>query len=195
LGLWTAVGGGCVTDTISFHPEPVGPPIIESSPTFRTKINDTFWVDANDGPEWTMEVVVRDKDPDRELLARYRIYVPSKTDLRERAPQFEQFTVPKGSVEDPEERTLPFKVPTTALEPDTCHRLELVVSGSFDPKQSAGFWFDVPRETVNEHDIDAASWQVWEGDPLMPASEKLVTTCAAEVLVPGMIPIPTGDER
>jgi hypothetical protein len=194
LGLWTAVGGGCVTDTISFDRKPVGPPIIEDSPTNPTdiKIGRPFWVDANKGREWSMEVLVREKDPNRALVARHRIYVPETTEPEDQP--FDPVPVPQGSIEKPQERTLRFTVSTTSLEPDKCHQLDLVVSGSFDPDDvTVPSRFDLIRDRAQEHDIDRAGWSVWEGDE-DSAEVGLFKSCGAEVLMQDVAPTATEEE-
>jgi hypothetical protein len=202
LGLWTVLSGGCVTDTIPFDREPIEPPDIRDSPTSPRKIGDVFFVDASKPPpSWPMQVLVREKDPQRKLIARQRIYDPSKTDLSMSPPPFTTVVVPLGSLEEPELREVSFEVRKSLLNPDTCYRLELVVSGSFGEDDVNNAYFDLIRVEDEAHDIDSAKWWVWEGERarLMDAmdseaAQKLLLSCDAEaVMQEQMSPTTNGD--
>ena len=182
LGLWTALSGGCVTDTISFDREPIEPPVILDSPTFQHKIGDVFFVDRTaDETMWKMHVLVRERDVNRPLTAHHRLVEPL-ADPMDR-PQFVTVTVPLGSVEEPELRDLEFTVSTTLLQPSSCHQLQLVVSGSFEPDETDPGFFAFVRD--NKDDISWARWWVWEGTRgSIDKPAELIESCNAGEVLP-----------
>jgi hypothetical protein len=181
LGLCVTFGSGCVvTEKFPFEPEPLEPPDILNSPTFKIEIGDTFLVDKTQ-MMWTMQVVVREKDPDRELRAHYRVVEPT-TKVE---PPFETVVVPSGGP-NPELRDLTFTVSTERLSPGQCHRLELAVSGHFfkndkDPTMDVsapGFFNFVDPNFAD--DLDIAKWTVYEGDDNATLAPDLAQTCGAK---------------
>lgn len=176
---WTALSGGCVTDKIPFEPKPREAPAILDSPTSTIEIGDLFWVDrSNARGMWPMQVVVREANVNREIVAHVRVVDP-QVDLsnpENRQPQFETFDVPKSGTAL---RDFPFTVQTSALAPASCHRLELVVSGSFKKSQQSGFFDYLDPEDAE--DIARAKWWVWEGNPdsAMGMEANIVRTCNA----------------
>lgn len=181
LGLWTALSGGClVTDQITFDEEPIEPPEILDSPTSPRQMSRPFWVEAS-SMMWPMQVLVREKDPNRDLVAHFRIVKPKIDDLIKSPPPFDSVDVPKGGI-DPELRELKFDVHTDRLDLGRCHRLELAVSGHFDPKGISGGFFSYTLPGY-EDDLATAAWLVLEGDSDLPDpdAKALLDSCDADV--------------
>lgn len=183
LGLWLALSGGCVTDRIPFEAKPKEPPAILDSQTSSLKIGDLFWVDRSSSTEWPMQVVVRDANPNRELKARVRLLDPDfdPTNPEDLPPPFQSIDVPKSGSEL---RDFPFTVPTSFLSLASCHRLELVVSGSFSKRAEAqGPAFFSYLDEDDAADIAWAKWWVWEGttDSAMQPDKamRIVESCSA----------------
>lgn len=185
LGLMAALGGGCVTDRIPFEERPMEPPEILDSLTSKLKIGDLFWVDRSGTTMWSMQVVVREADVNRPILAHWRLLDPeldlSNTNID--LPEFVQSEVPKSGSEL---RDFRFSVQVQDLPLSSCRRLELVVSGSFDETAVQDDFFSyVDRE--DRWDLAFARWWVWEGTPSTAMGEnadRLVRTCkpATDVL-------------
>jgi hypothetical protein len=140
-----------------------------------------------------MQVLVREKDPTRKLIAHYRLVDPEDENLAKEPPPFEVVPVPQGAGDRPELRTLSFEVRTESLSIDSCRRLELVVSGSFDEDGLANAFFDYIPDDDRQHDLAWAVWWMWEGTPDRNDPAKLVRSCKPEVLMPAMTPVMNGD--
>jgi hypothetical protein len=167
-----------VTDKIPFEPDPVEPPRILKSRTSKVDLGALFLIPKSQ-MMWTMQVVVREKDPDRELHAHFRVV---ELDQPTVDPPFESRIVPTGGV-DPELRDLTFMVSTDTLAPGKCHQLELAVSGHFlrdaedptmDVSAPAFFNFVDPRFA---DDLDIAKWTVFEGKDTDTLAQDLAKTC------------------
>lgn len=147
---------GClVTDQISFPEEEQFPPTIVDVPGTEIPIGGIFWVDL-DKPqnEWELPVRIRDDNVDEELTARHRILKES-----ELLPAWTEDTIAPSGV--PTREDYKVKVPFGELRRRACHRVELVVSGSFVKRSHPSpKLFDV---TEVEDDIARASWTILEG--------------------------------
>jgi hypothetical protein len=184
LGLCVTCGSGClVTEKIPFEPDPLEPPQILDSRTSMVDIGDHFLIDKTTQAMWTMQVVVREQDPSRELRAHYRVYEP----IKQTDPPFEQRVVPTGGV-DPELRDLSFTVSSDTLSPGKCHKLELAVSGHFlkdeeeptmDVSAPAFFKFVDPRYA---DDRAIAVWYVFEGKDNDTLAPDLAQSCGASTV-------------
>jgi len=169
---------GClVTDRIEFEVERNVPPVILDKPGTEYPIGEIVWIDR-DPPvdpstapnEWSFDVTVRDENVRDELEARLRV----RTD-REPNPDFtpNQVVQQTGAVN----RTFKVTVDLGQLRTNECHRVELVVSGSFLDR-SEPLFFDVAQPP---EDIGEASWIVWEGNgnPTPAEAQAILSSCDA----------------
>jgi hypothetical protein len=153
--VWLSCGGCLVTDAITFDEEPNLPPIVLSK-VGEPEIGSIVWIDKFAMPQWTLGVQVRDENLEQPLEAHWRIRTRD-----ERSPRFHPLPVP--SVAGSPVRDLDLFIDTAGLQDYECHRLELVVSGSFiegltDPDS---FAFVRPEHL---YDLAFASWWIWEGE-------------------------------
>ena len=173
LGLVSGACAGClVTDEIMFESEPNFPPVILDAPPPTAPIGDHVWIDSSaDVKTWRLDVRVRDENITQPLVAHWRVVA----DAGRKDPSFEHLNLSPGLLV----RDLPIFVQTEALELGTCHKLELVVSGSFFKKLDPAYFEAVPDGA--EDDVAKAVWWLLEGDMHASAEEKarLIDTCNA----------------
>lgn len=173
LGLVSGPGTGClVTDEIMFENEPDFPPVILDALRPVARIGTHVWIDSSaDIKTWPLDVRVHDENILQPLVAHWRVVA----DDTRKDPSFEEVKLPKGQLV----RDLRILVQTEALELGTCHKLELVVSGSFFKKLDPPYFEAVPDGA--EADVAKAVWWLLEGDMRAGAEEKarLIDTCNA----------------
>jgi len=173
VGLVSGPCAGClVTDEIMFENEPNFPPVILDAPSPTAPIGSHVWIDSSaDVKTWPLSVRVRDKNINQPLVAHWRVVA----DAERKDPSFEPLNLPPGLLV----RDLKILVQTEALELGTCHKLELVVSGSFFKKVDPAYFEAVPDGA--EDDVAKAVWWLLEGDMHASAEEKarLIDTCNA----------------
>jgi hypothetical protein len=151
---------GClVTDEITFPEEPQFPPTILDVPGTDTPIGGILWVDLKQVTnEWRLKVQVRDDNIDEVLEARYRVWVGGEPAL----PAWESAEIPPSGAAMRETYEVPVRF--GYLRDDTCHRVELAVSGSF-VRRTAPVYFDVLNgQGERDDDIARASWTILEGE-------------------------------
>lgn len=161
-----------VTDPISF-PEPEShPPTIIDSPG-GVPIGSTFWIDLDEPVnEWELPVRIRDDDVAQALKARHRVRTEDEPE-----PEWSEVTIAPSGVPLREHKVELFR---GDIKQGRCHHVELVVSGSFFPRDDRPAFFDAVLEV---DDLASASWTIWEGpgELLTDQTEKalLVDSCDA----------------
>lgn len=170
---------GClVTDEIQFPQDVPYPPTIVGVPGAEFQIATIIWIDLKGHAqnEWKLPVRIRDDNVDQTLEARYRVLQPG-----EPSPRWARDEIaPSGS---PVREDYEVKVRFGDLLPGECHRVELVVSGSFLRRTENKFFDVLNDEGEASGDIARASWTILEGDPSDPEIEKkkalLLDSCKA----------------
>jgi hypothetical protein len=143
---------GCIaTSPIDFPEDENFPPSVVSEATAEYPLREIGQLnldDPVDEPEVPLEVIVRDPNIDQTL--EYRIFLDSTNPPASAEVPIDQGTLPPtGDVERP--RT--FTVSYDQLPPGVCHKIELVVVGSF-----AGFV--EPRRPTQPGDVDNVTWWI-----------------------------------
>jgi hypothetical protein len=143
------VWGCIVTDRVDYQEEPDLAPSIESAagadnPTNRF-INFNLDTDvvppATSLPDIPLEVVVRDGNVEQPLTL--KVFVDNFTDAVREAP------IPTNGSE---QRDVTATVPGLFFNVQGCHRIEMRVSGGFDPAS--------PREPLVDGDLGTQVWWV-----------------------------------
>jgi hypothetical protein len=153
--LWALCGGCLVTEEIPFDEEPNLPPVILSKPG-EPEIGSIIWIDKSALPQWMLRVQVRDENVEQSLEAHFRI----RRQI-EMYPRFDSLPVPSAT--GTPLRDLDIFVDTAGLRDYECHRLELVVSGSFIAGLTTPEDFQFVM-SEDQSDIAFASWWIWEGE-------------------------------
>lgn len=143
---------GCiVASPIDFPEDENFPPSVVSEATAPYPLREIGQLnldDPVDEPEVPLEVTVRDSNIDQTL--EYRIFLDSTNPPASAERPIDEGTLPPtGDVERP--RT--FTVSYDLLTPGVCHKIELVVVGSF-------FGFVEPRRPTQPGDIDNVTWWI-----------------------------------
>jgi hypothetical protein len=167
-----------VTDEIGFPEEEQFPPTIIDVPGTEIPIGAIFWVDLEGHiqNEWSLPVRIRDDNVEQTLKARYRI-------LREGdpLPAWTESEIAPSGVVTREDYTV--TVPYGELRRKECHRVELVVSGSFLRRTDPRFFDVLNDEGESYGDIARVAWTIWEGkgerDTLDGDKVLLINSCAA----------------
>jgi hypothetical protein len=181
----TMLSACLVTDEITFPEEVPYPPTIVDVPGSEIPIGTILWLDIDQRTghpqnEWRIPVRIRDDNVDQELQTRYRV-------LREGSllpPWTPDVIAPSGS---PTREDYEVKVRFGDLRPGQCHRLELVVSGSFLRRTDPRFFDVLNDEGEMNGDIARASWTILEGS----ATTAFVDSCKA---IPTFVHEPVVDE-
>lgn len=182
---------GCVvTDPIDFEPPVNNPPAFVMERPPKLQMGEIKFVSASSAsspPSWTFPLRVRDVDVDQELEMQWRIVTGG-------VPQSRKATQVVRAGE--QVRDVPITVSRGELETDTCHRIEVAVSGSFvkpfdDETEDLTRFAEV--EVANRFDVAFFTFWLWEGDPSANDPPKLVETCGAQpVQVTATSPDSTG---
>lgn len=143
---------GCIaTSPIDFPEDENFPPSVISQATAAYPLREIGQLnldDPVDEPEVPLEVIVRDPNVDQTL--EYRVFLDSTNPPASAELPIDQGTLPPtGDVERP--RT--FTVSHDLLAPGVCHKIEIVVVGSF-------FGFVEPRRPAQPGDVDNATWWI-----------------------------------
>lgn len=169
---------GClVTDKQTFEGQPNSPPVILSK-TGQPTIGMIVWID-NVQPEWQLEVQVRDEDVDQVLQAQWRVWRVDDPD-----PMFDTLDDIERTGEPI--RNLQIRVNTANLVNYRCHRLELLVSGSFIGFTDPDFFGLVAPG--DEADVARASWLIWEGQGLDTPPMQLAEIAQSCETIKGVMP-------
>jgi hypothetical protein len=153
-----------VTEEFRYDEEPNLPPTILSVPGWP-QINTMHWVDSSTRSEFQLRVQVRDENVDQQLFAHIRI-----RRLADPTPRFREEEVLRNGMPV---RDFDLFIDTTGLQQYECHRLELVVSGSFVRGFNQPLDFDRVPDGLSD-DRAYASWTILEGEGSnTPDPEKL----------------------
>ncbi|MDH5676479.1 MAG: hypothetical protein OEZ06_30445 [Myxococcales bacterium] len=161
LLLSPGLAGCLITEDLRFEEESDVPPVVLDVADTRTPIGSSFWVDfysdTSTSTELKIDVLVRDENVEQDLWARWR--VTTKTRM---TPDFQPLPLPGDGVL---KRDLQITVSQGDFREGECHRLELVVSGSFlDPEDpQRGKDPNLFDYTIKADDLGYASWWIWEG--------------------------------
>ncbi|MGB5810320.1 MAG: hypothetical protein WBG86_07315 [Polyangiales bacterium] len=157
---------GCVTtDRIEFQLEESFPPSIVSAADADYPLNQIGALNLDDpveAPEALLQTVVRDPNFDETL--EYRIFLDSFEPPPAVERPIQEGTIgPSGFLD----RFPVFAIPFTRLEAGQCHKIELVVVGTFASGSVE------PRRPVIPGDFDQVTWWIRVTD----ADEPLATEC------------------
>lgn len=179
------LASGCVvTDPIEFERPANSPPQFVIDRSDKIQPGSIQYVRASSNPNsWTFPFVVRDADVKQKLEVRWRIFSGMTGDRKLTQ------TIPATGLEL---REFSINVDRGDLMVDSCHRVEIGVSGSFD-RPSDGIDDDFSGQSIYDYDepfdFDLFSFWIWEGDPNASDPANLVATCATGVIEP---PVTTG---
>lgn len=175
LAVLGSLSGCVVTAPIDFEPPANNPPAFVMERPPKLQMGEIKFVEAEDAPSWTFNLRVRDQDVDQELEMQWRIVtsgVPRDRNLTRIVPatgeQVREFSI---------------TVDLGKLDTDSCHRIEVAVSGSFvrpfdDESEDLTRFADV--EVENRFDVALFTFWIWEGGPNANDANKLVQTCGAQ---------------
>lgn len=180
----TAVSGCVVTDKISFH-EPVNsPPGFAAVQPGDIQLGDHVFLEIGDVATWTFTFRMHDADIQQPLDAHWQVLRSmGGDDLSPVGERYEETGVPPSGNET---RDFNIDIDRGQLAFDSCHRVDIAVSGSFAPP------FDGPQRFLDRRDrfdITQFTFWVWEGEPNDNDWENLAKTCAPTLVEPA---IPTG---
>lgn len=149
--LASAFGAGCITtNPVEFQAEENFPPSIISQQGAEFPLSEIGQIDL-DAPveprEMPLQVIIR--DPNFGQTLEFRMFLDAPEPPEPERPIQEGEILPSGFVERPRL----FSISYDELAPGVCHKIELVVVGSF----ASNVEQRRPRE---EGDIDQATWWV-----------------------------------
>jgi hypothetical protein len=175
LAVLGSLSGCVVTDPIDFEPPANNPPAFVMERPPKLQMGDIKYVRKQSAPSWTFTLRVRDQDVEQELEMQSRI-VTSGEPRDRKATRIVPAT-------GEQVREFSIVVDQGEIEPDTCHRIEIAVSGSFvrpfeDETEDLTRFADV--EVENRFDVAIFTFWIWEGEPSANDPTKLVATCGAQ---------------
>jgi hypothetical protein len=167
-----SLSGCVVTDPIDFEPPANNPPAFVMERPPKLQMGDIKYVRQ---PSWSFPLRVRDQDVDQELEMQWRIVTSGEAQARDTTR-----VVPATGEQI---REFIITVDQGRLVTDSCHRVEIAVSGSFvkpfeDEMEDLTRFAEV--EIENRFDVALFTFWIWEGDPSANDPSKLVETCGAQ---------------
>jgi hypothetical protein len=156
---------GCfITTDIDVPEPPLCPPVIQSSPTGATPIEQIVRIDRT-ASETTFDVVIRDCNQRQpiETLAMLNYRPPSPI-----LPIFRRVRITDRDPVDPELANFQFVLAHQDLIENACNKVELRASGQFD--------FIAQIDPVIEGDLDTVVWWVLYDDA-DPVTEVPLSSC------------------
>jgi hypothetical protein len=143
---------GClVTENVTFEEEENIPPALYDEPGSKTLIGSTLSFNRDDleAGEIVFSLQVRDENVLQTLKTRYELRSPQET-----SPLIE--VGPEVGISGEPIRHFEFAIPVSAIRPDYCYRLQLVVTSGFESHPT--LW-DKP---LIDGDLARARWTVVE---------------------------------
>jgi hypothetical protein len=164
-----------VTDPIDFQPPPNNPPAFVMERPPKLQMGEIKYVLARSQPTWTFPLRVRDQDVEQDLELQWRIVTGGNA--RDREP-----TAVWPATGD-QVREVSITVRQGDLKTDSCHRIEIAVSSSFE-RPFEGEMEDLTQfaevAPQNRFDVALFTFWIWEGMPSANDPTKLVDTCGAQ---------------
>lgn len=174
-----SLSGCLVTDPIEFDRPANNPPAFVMERPPKLQLGEIKYLSARDVPSgWKFTLRVRDQDVDQELEAQWRIVTGGTARKRKST-----IIIPATGAQV---RELTIPVDQGELDTDSCHRVEIAVSGSF-VKPFEGDMEDLTRfadvDVDDRFDIAMFTFWIWEGEPNANDPAKLVETCGAQLFI------------
>ena len=163
---WAAlcIFAGCIaTDPINFDPEENLPPSLSSQVEARFPMSAIGSLNLDDPAptqEMPLETVIVDANVEQTL--QYRVFLDS-----EQPPSPNEFPILSGLVSPSGflDRDQTFLIPFFELNPGTCHKIEVVITGAFRSPVE-------PRTPAEPGDLFQATWWVEVVDADAPTADR-----------------------
>jgi hypothetical protein len=164
-----------VTDSVEFDPVVNNPPTFVKRPGSKLAFpGEIKFVKRSDAASWSFPLRVRDADRDQDLELHSRIVTSMNRDPDRAETRLLPAT---GSLT----RDFEYVINSGELLTDNCHRIDLVVSGSFNhPLEGDEEDLQDFEGRTDPDDFASYTFWIWEGEPDSFDAQKIVETCKIE---------------
>lgn len=169
--MFSVLPGCLVTDSVDFEAPVNHPPTFVRRPGADLDNGDMKFVRNLGVPSWPFSLRVRDEDVNQDLEVRWRIVTRAAGSSNR-----EIIALPaRGELT----RDFDLVIQSGQLSTDSCHRIDIAVSGSFAGRVDDPTVFDV---VTDPDDIAYFNFTIFEGQPNSNDPAKLIETCPTEVV-------------